>query len=126
MIEAQLAIDKLPFKYLPQTINTYPRHHYFRTHIERAHVYLCRNQTKAKKHVIQKSTNIVFPLPLRGYSTFTKAMVGAMRESPCKRLILMHSWYTKPEVQANLGLFYRWFLIPMIRPVLVNMYEVRR
>ena len=48
-----------------------------------------------------------------------------MRESPCKRLILMHSWYTKPEVQANLGFFYRWFLIPMIRPVLVNMYEVR-
>ena len=67
----------------------------------------------------------LFHLFSRGYSNFTKAMVGAMRESPCKRLILMHSWYTKPEVQANLGFFYRWFLIPMIKPVLVNMYEVR-
>jgi len=34
---------------------------------------------------------------ITGYSKATKAVVAAMKRRQCKRLILMHSWFTKPE-----------------------------
>ena len=46
-----------------------------------------------------------------------------MREVGCKRLILMHAWYTHPDSRNDGSFFIRWVLIPMIRPVLDNMRE---
>ena len=46
-----------------------------------------------------------------------------MNEVNCKRLILMHSWMTKPDSRNASGMpfFIRWVLIPLIRPALDDM-----
>ena len=53
-------------------------------------------------------------------------MVTAMRETSCKRLILLHAWHTVKDQRndyVNDSWFIRWFLIPLIRPLLDNMRE---
>ena len=39
------------------------------------------------------------------------------------RLVLCHSWYTEEQSRGQAMFLIRWFLIPMIRPVLDNMRE---
>jgi len=58
-----------------------------------------------------------------GYTTATKAIVGAMRSNGLKRLVVCHSWYTNLESRGQAIFFIRWFLIPMIKSVLDNMSE---
>ena len=43
--------------------------------------------------------------------------------SPSSRLVICHSWYTEVESRGQAMFLIRWFLIPMIRPVLDNMRE---
>merc|ERR1719209_773119 len=56
-----------------------------------------------------------------GYLEATKTIVSAM--SPSSRLVIYHSWYTEEESRGQAMFLIRWFLIPMIRPVLDNMKE---
>ena len=46
-----------------------------------------------------------------------------MSSSSSSRLVLCHSWYTEQESRGQAMFLIRWFLIPMIRPVLDNMRE---
>ncbi len=49
-------------------------------------------------------------------------MVEAMSRTPsCKRLVLMHSWFTKPETRSQCPFFLRYTLLPLIRPALDDM-----
>merc|ERR1712032_297486 len=58
-----------------------------------------------------------------GYTEATQAMVSAMREVGVKRLVLCHSWYTEEASRSQAMFLIRWFLLPMIGPVLNNMRE---
>eukprot|EP00095_Tigriopus_kingsejongensis_P009469 maker-scaffold322_size207131-snap-gene-0.10 protein:Tk09469 transcript:maker-scaffold322_size207131-snap-gene-0.10-mRNA-1 annotation:"flavin reductase -like" len=64
-----------------------------------------------------------FSKPVTGYSAATKAMVEAMKSCGKKRLILMHSWYTKPDTRNNNGFIVSWIVIPMISPCLNDMFK---
>jgi len=57
-----------------------------------------------------------------GYLEATQAIVSAMSGSTT-RLVLCHSWYTEEQSRGQAMFLIRWFLIPMIRPVLDNMRE---
>lgn len=49
--------------------------------------------------------------------------MNAMRIVGCKRLVLMHAWYTDKSARNEGSFFIRWVLVPMITPVLDNMRE---
>lgn len=53
----------------------------------------------------------------------TKAMVGAMKknEGGCRRLILMHSWFTEQSTRSKAPFYIRWTLLLFIAPILDNM-----
>jgi len=59
-----------------------------------------------------------------GYTNATKSIVEAMKAKEMKRLVICHSWYTEEQSRSQAMFLIRWFLIPMIRPVLDNMREV--
>uniref|UniRef100_UPI00398F456D flavin reductase (NADPH)-like n=1 Tax=Pristiophorus japonicus TaxID=55135 RepID=UPI00398F456D len=59
-----------------------------------------------------------------GYTESMKAIVAAMHTAKVNRIIAMTSWYTKPESAQQSSWMVRWFLIPMIRNVLINMQEM--
>ncbi|XP_026108716.1 flavin reductase (NADPH) isoform X2 [Carassius auratus] len=59
-----------------------------------------------------------------GYSQSMKAALNAMREVKVNRIITMTSWYTDPNSGSNSSYFIRFMLLPMIRSVLNNMYEM--
>ena len=63
---------------------------------------------------------------VRGYSQATQAAVDALNQIPesSKRLILMHSWYTKPESRAEAAFLIRLFVNYIIYPVLEDMNRV--
>ncbi|XP_072352403.1 flavin reductase (NADPH)-like [Scyliorhinus torazame] len=69
-----------------------------------------------------------FPISLfsevTGYTESIKAIVLAMREAKVTRIIAMASWYTKPETSHQASWTVRWFLIPLIRNILINMQEM--
>ena len=46
-----------------------------------------------------------------------------MSSTTTTRLVLCHSWYTEQESRGQAMFLIRWFLLPMIRPVLDNMRE---
>jgi len=58
-----------------------------------------------------------------GYLEVTKNVVSAMKDSSVSRLVVCHSWYTKEDSRSKAWFPIRWFLIPMIKTVLNNMYE---
>jgi len=65
-----------------------------------------------------------FPIqrPSSRYLDFTKSVVAAMKKtSSCRRLILMHSFYSKPETRQNCPFFLRYTLIPYIACLLDDM-----
>ncbi|KAG7276692.1 hypothetical protein CRUP_006871 [Coryphaenoides rupestris] len=59
-----------------------------------------------------------------GYTQSMSAVVGAMRDAKVSRLIAMTSWYTEPNSGAQSPFLIRNLLLPMIRSVLGNMYEM--
>ncbi|RVE67788.1 hypothetical protein OJAV_G00085110 [Oryzias javanicus] len=61
-----------------------------------------------------------------GYTMSMAAVVGAMREARVSRLITMTSWYTEPNSGTQSSYLIRFLLLPMIRSVLNNMYEMEQ
>ncbi|XP_021180192.2 flavin reductase (NADPH) [Fundulus heteroclitus] len=61
-----------------------------------------------------------------GYTSSMAAVVGAMREARVNRVITMTSWYTEPDSGTQSPFLIRFLLLPMIRSVLSNMYEMER
>uniref|UniRef100_A0A8C6UM21 NAD(P)-binding domain-containing protein n=1 Tax=Neogobius melanostomus TaxID=47308 RepID=A0A8C6UM21_9GOBI len=61
-----------------------------------------------------------------GYTLSMNAMVDAMREAKVNRLITMTSWYTDPNSGAQSPFMIRFLLLPMIRSVLTNMFQMEQ
>lgn len=61
-----------------------------------------------------------------GYTTSMGAIVKAMREARVNRIITMTSWYTEPNSGGQSPFLIRFLLLPMIRSVLTNMYEMEK
>jgi len=59
-----------------------------------------------------------------GYTDTIKQIVSAMRSAYVKRLVVMTAYYSDISSAENQGFLVRWFLIPFLRPVLVNMREM--
>ncbi|KAM4615874.1 flavin reductase (NADPH)-like [Polymixia lowei] len=59
-----------------------------------------------------------------GYTLSMSAAVSAMREVKVNRIIAMTSWYTEPNSGTQSSYLIRFLLLPMIRSVLANMYEM--
>ncbi|KAG8454365.1 hypothetical protein GDO86_000841 [Hymenochirus boettgeri] len=63
---------------------------------------------------------------ISGYTASMTAIVTAMRQSGVNRIVTMTSWYTGPGSGNNSSFFVRNLLIPLIRSVLTNMYEMEQ
>ncbi|KAJ0039431.1 hypothetical protein NL108_014240, partial [Boleophthalmus pectinirostris] len=61
-----------------------------------------------------------------GYTQSMEATVEAMREAKVNRLITMTSWYTEPNSGVESPYFIRFLLLPMIRSVLTNMFQMEQ
>ncbi|XP_069034415.1 flavin reductase (NADPH)-like [Embiotoca jacksoni] len=61
-----------------------------------------------------------------GYTLSMSAMVSAMREARVNRIITMTSWYTEPNSGTQSSYLIRFLLLPMIRSVLKNMYDMEQ
>lgn len=61
-----------------------------------------------------------------GYTLSMNTMVNAMREAKVNRLITMTSWYTDPNSGSQSPFLIRFLLLPMIRSVLTNMYQMEQ
>uniref|UniRef100_A0A4W5QS80 NAD(P)-binding domain-containing protein n=2 Tax=Hucho hucho TaxID=62062 RepID=A0A4W5QS80_9TELE len=59
-----------------------------------------------------------------GYTLSMRAAVNAMREAKVNRIITMTSWYTDPNSGTQSSYLIRFLLLPMIRSVLSNMFEM--
>ncbi|XP_077332266.1 flavin reductase (NADPH)-like [Lithobates pipiens] len=63
---------------------------------------------------------------ISGYTDSMKAIVGAMRQTEVNRIVAMTSWYTDTSSAQNSSFFVRNFLIPLIKSVLTNMFEMEQ
>lgn len=61
-----------------------------------------------------------------GYTLSMNAVLGAMREARVSRIITMTSWYTEPNSGTQSSYLIRFLLLPMIRSVLTNMFEMEQ
>ncbi|KAM9331478.1 flavin reductase (NADPH)-like [Gastrophryne carolinensis] len=61
-----------------------------------------------------------------GYTDSMKAIVEATRETQVNRLVTMTSWYTDTSSAQNAPFFVRNLLIPLIKSVLLNMFEMEQ
>lgn len=61
-----------------------------------------------------------------GYTLSMNATVSAMQEARVNRLITMTSWYTEPNSGAQSSYMIRFLLLPMIRSVLTNMFQMEQ
>lgn len=59
-----------------------------------------------------------------GYSQSMSAVISAMREARVNRIVTMTSWYTEPDSGKQSPFIIRFMLLPMIRSLLTNMYEM--
>jgi biliverdin reductase/flavin reductase len=59
-----------------------------------------------------------------GYTKATQAIVEGMQANNVKRFVMCHSWYTEEKSRGEAPWYLRWTLIPMIRPILDNMFQV--
>ncbi|XP_061528358.1 flavin reductase (NADPH)-like [Phycodurus eques] len=59
-----------------------------------------------------------------GYTHSMRAVIGAMREANVNRIITMTSWYTDPNSGTQSSYLIRFLLLPLIRSVLSNMWEM--
>ncbi|KAM7391243.1 hypothetical protein PAMP_021943 [Pampus punctatissimus] len=64
--------------------------------------------------------------PVTGYTVSMNAMIGAMREARVSRIITMTSWYTEPNSGTQSSYLTRFLLLPIIRSVLTNMFEMEQ
>lgn len=59
---------------------------------------------------------------LTSYSCVTKTLVKVLREvSSCRRVVLLHSWYTSKKSRDAGSFFLRWVLFPIIGSLLDDM-----
>ncbi|XP_061836986.1 flavin reductase (NADPH)-like [Nerophis lumbriciformis] len=61
-----------------------------------------------------------------GYTLSMSAVITAMQEARVNRLIAMTSWYTDPNSGTQSPYLIRFLLLPMIRSVLTNMFEMEQ
>ncbi|XP_019731719.1 flavin reductase (NADPH)-like [Hippocampus comes] len=61
-----------------------------------------------------------------GYSRSMSAVIAAMREARVNRIIAMTSWYTDPDSGTQSPYLIRFLLLPLIRSVLSNMWEMEQ
>ncbi|XP_029999247.1 flavin reductase (NADPH)-like [Sphaeramia orbicularis] len=59
-----------------------------------------------------------------GYTQSMNSIVCAMREARVNRVITMTSWYTEPNSGTRSSYLIRFMLLPMIRSVLNNMFQM--
>lgn len=69
---------------------------------------------------------ISFFSAVTGYSLSMSSVVAAMREARVNRIIIMTSWFTEPESGVNSPYLIRFLMLPMIRTLLNNMYEMEQ
>lgn len=67
-----------------------------------------------------------FVSKVTGYSASMAAVLDAMRGARVTRIITMTSWYTEPNSGCQSPFLIRFLLLPMIRSVLANMYEMEK
>ncbi|XP_075060298.1 flavin reductase (NADPH)-like [Mixophyes fleayi] len=63
---------------------------------------------------------------ISGYTDSMTAIVSAMRQSGVNRMVTMTSWYTDTSSAQNSSFFVRNLLIPLIKSVLTNMFEMEK
>ncbi|XP_063775998.1 uncharacterized protein LOC134912656 [Pseudophryne corroboree] len=63
---------------------------------------------------------------ISGYTDSTTAIVSAMRQSGVSRMVIMSSWYTDTSSAQNASFLVRKLLIPIIKSVLTNMFEMEK
>ncbi|XP_060763016.1 uncharacterized protein YwnB-like isoform X3 [Neoarius graeffei] len=61
-----------------------------------------------------------------GYTRSMTATLNAMREVKVNRIIAMTSWYTDPNSGTRASFCIRFMLLPVIRNILSNMYEMEK
>ncbi|XP_031161727.1 flavin reductase (NADPH)-like isoform X2 [Sander lucioperca] len=61
-----------------------------------------------------------------GYTLSMNSVISAMRESGVNRIITMSSWFTEPNSARQSPYVIRFLLLPIIRGVLNNMYEMEK
>ncbi|XP_058491861.1 uncharacterized protein YwnB-like [Solea solea] len=61
-----------------------------------------------------------------GYTLSMKAVISAMQEAQVNRIITMTSWYTQSDSGTQSPYLIRFLLLPLIRSVLNNMYEMEQ
>ncbi|XP_077571263.1 flavin reductase (NADPH)-like [Stigmatopora nigra] len=61
-----------------------------------------------------------------GYTQSMRAIIGAMREARVHKVVTMTSWYTDPNSSAQSPYLIRFLLLPLIRSVLSNMWEMEQ
>nr|XP_006626656.1 PREDICTED: uncharacterized protein At2g34460, chloroplastic-like [Lepisosteus oculatus] len=59
-----------------------------------------------------------------GFSDSMKATVNAMKQAKVNRIIAMSSWFSEPNSSTNAGYMVRFLILPMIRSLMNNMYEM--
>ncbi|XP_059192454.1 flavin reductase (NADPH)-like [Centropristis striata] len=69
---------------------------------------------------------VTFFSTVTGYSTSMSSMISAMREARVNKIITMTSWYTEPNSGTQSSYLIRFLLLPMIRGILSNMYEMEQ
>nr|XP_057927385.1 flavin reductase (NADPH)-like [Doryrhamphus excisus]XP_057927386.1 flavin reductase (NADPH)-like [Doryrhamphus excisus] len=61
-----------------------------------------------------------------GYTLSMMAVIRAMQEARVNRIITMTSWYTDPNSGTQSPYLIRFLLLPLIRSVLTNMFEMEQ
>lgn len=61
-----------------------------------------------------------------GYTHSMNTTISAMREARVSKIITMTSWYTDPNSGTQSSYLIRFMLLPMIRSILANMYEMEQ
>ncbi|KAG8593630.1 hypothetical protein GDO81_000909 [Engystomops pustulosus] len=63
---------------------------------------------------------------ISGYTDSMTAIVSAMRQTGVNRMVTMTSWYTDTSSAQNASFFVRNLLVPLIKSVLTNMFEMEK
>ncbi|XP_077131051.1 flavin reductase (NADPH)-like isoform X2 [Ranitomeya variabilis] len=63
---------------------------------------------------------------ISGYTDSMTAIAVAMRQTGVNRMVTMTSWYTDTNSAQNASFFVRNLLVPLIKSVLTNMFEMEK
>ncbi|XP_057368583.1 flavin reductase (NADPH)-like [Daphnia carinata] len=61
-----------------------------------------------------------------GYTESIKPIIGAIRAAKVPRLLVMTAYYTEISSSESQGFLVRWLVIPMLRPILINMRQMEK